>query len=283
MSDSSKPLTKHDIAAYLITAPFTAIEQGFSLAAKAGRNLISQSKDKEDASKPRPIPQSSQPLVTANPVFIKADRVWSTLVRETKLSFYLYANAKEIRVNATRGSLKKQIVFTPQIASSQGLHFNFDGALIWVKTKGFVDAPAPAPAPVLSPKVESPGPVADDSKPQSKKEFSKQSSAKPRVADSSYKTKPYFGTIVSLGAVVKPGMNGKPAYETFALKLDLNGGSFQKEFIGEHLAELAEELGLSVGNQIKIVSLGKTFFTVIVEGKEEERNRNGYEIEVLAK
>ena len=75
----------------------------------------------------------------------------------------------------------------------------------------------------------------------------------------------------------KPPQN-KP-YETYFM--EVTGPYSVREFIGEQLCELVEQQHLAVGNEIALTPLGKTPFTVLVNGKPERRHRNEYRIDLI--
>lgn len=89
------------------------------------------------------------------------------------------------------------------------------------------------------------------------------------------------GTISFLGKTTRPAWQGKPGYTTFAIKVKRPSG-YEKEFLGEHLAELAKLHRLRNGMPIRIQLLGKRHFTVEVrDGEFETRYMNEYSITVL--
>ena len=58
-------------------------------------------------------------------------------------------------------------------------------------------------------------------------------------------------------------------------------GSYEKQFIGEHLADLVTDMDLREGQLVRLQLLGKHHFEVEVNGKMEPRNRNHFAIETL--
>lgn len=279
MGDHKKPFSKDDLAVFLLSAPFIAIARGLSLAGKAIVSMLGNRSQRTESAVNPTVPAASGPVITANPEFVIADRIHSMMYGKLKVCFYQYSKLAEIRAIARKNGVSRQVIFTPEIATKAGFGYHMDGAIAWVRETGFANAPPPAPV-IALPKTEI-APAAPAHPPMKEK-----STPKPVVnkvqAENSFRSRTYVGRIKNLGNAVKPGLNGKPDYETFVLKLETESMALEKEFIGEHLAELTDQYNLKKGNTIELTTLGRTFFTVMVDGKEDQRRRNGYAIKVIS-
>lgn len=279
MGDHKNPFSKDDIGVFLLSAPFIAIARGLSLSRMAIVSMLGNRSKQAEPAVNLTVPAASSPVITANPEFVIADRIHSMMYGQLKVCFYQYSKLAEIRAIARKNGVSRQVIFTPEIATKAGFGYHMDGAIAWVRETGFANAPPPAPV-VAVPKTEI-APAAPAHPPMKEKSPPKQVVNKVQ-AGNSIRSRTYVGRIKYLGNAVKPGLNGKPDYETFVLKLDSESLAVEKEFIGEHLAELADQYNLVKGNTIELTTLGKTFFAVMVDGKEEQRSRNGYAIKVIA-
>jgi len=282
MSDPKNSVSREDVAAYLLSVPVIVTSRGLSLARQAmGKVMVKRpSQPKPDA-----VPEaqfSKGPLITANPEFVTANRVHSMFFGPLKVSFFQYTKLQEIRAIARKNGVSRQVIFTPAIAASAGFGYNMDGAIAWVRKTGFANAPAPSPVVAVPKMVIAPATPAIPPAPMTKTKPVPKSTVRPAQGANTFRQRTYVGRIIFLGSAVKPGLNGKPDYETFVLKLETESLAIEKEFIGEHLAELTDQHSLAVGNTIELTALGKTFFTVTVGDKEEERSRNGYAVKVIS-
>jgi len=82
----------------------------------------------------------------------------------------------------------------------------------------------------------------------------------------------FTGTVVEMGRTTKRGPRG--AYETYCLTL--NNGSRELPFNGAEVERLCRDLGIRVGERIKVVDMGK--MDVVVPGVEKPRQKNLYQI-----
>lgn len=272
MSNPTPDLSKVDkTAIYILALPVLALQSAFDLTKRAitGKSAVS--------AELLPI-QEEEPVVhnSCIPKYQIANRVHCAIMGTLKVSFYQYGSHYIQAVTRRNGQCKK-VTFSPSIASKQNLPYSIDGAMQWVRQVGFKEA-IDASIPVIAAKPVVPVLAAPlvGSTPQEKQ------STKPVTSDyQPVKTRAFTGTIISMGESERPGKDGAPPYMTYSVKLAAQYGGLEKEFIGEHLSELVEANGLQLGQLIKLQLLGRNPFTVIVDGKEEKRNRNEYALEIL--
>jgi|JI10StandDraft_1071094.scaffolds.fasta_scaffold211497_3 hypothetical protein len=82
----------------------------------------------------------------------------------------------------------------------------------------------------------------------------------------------HIGTVVSAGKTTKVGPNG--TYETFCVTL--NDGFRELPFNGAEIERLCRDMGIQVGERIKVVDMGK--MDVYVPGVANPRQKNLYQI-----
>lgn len=278
------PKKTDDFAFKLLSFPFDTLEA-------IGSHIVSAftSKPKQQSKESAPVPSIERiPAITANQQYMIADRVHRAEVRGRQVSFYQYHGAQVIRISCRELRHLKPIEFTPAIAEGAALMYDIDGAIQWVRQNGLeaTAAKQAAPkAPANSPK----GAAKTQSPPWDVKEAP--ATTKPAVSAASNaglsivpatgnKSAPFTGVIVSFGTT-QIKSDGRKPYTTYAMTLRSETGSYEKQFIGEHLADLVTDLGLQEGQLVRLQLLGKHHFEVEVSGKMEPRRRNHFAIETL--
>lgn len=270
-----REMKKSDEAAiFLLAFPYMALISAGRLIMKAANMKIGTKAE----SPPAEIPDST-PAITANPTFNIADRVHSANIHGKKFCFFQYFSTDVIRVTSRGTGAMREELFTRSIAAENSLVFDIDGAIEWIRTSTPSRGPAPA-AKQLSPrKVEAKrAPGAKELAPAPAHVPAVESTIVPAPAN---KAKPFTGNILYFGEVERTGLNDEKPYITYSIKLQSESGSYEKEFIGEHLAELVAKHDLQVGMLVKLQLLGKHHFTVVVDGKTERRCRNEFALTVL--
>ena len=282
--NTQAPKKSEDVVFALLAFPFKTLEAAGSRVVSAFANqLTRQPKETQET----PAGGRRVPDVTANQKFLIADRVHSADVRGRKVSFYQYHSANVIRIACRELRHLKPIDFTPAIADAASLVYDIDGAIQWVRANGLESdavkrasklqgSPAKVSTPISSPPWET-----------EEKTVQKRSAppAAPKeqlnvVPATGNKSKPFTGHIVSYGTTTIKSEGRKP-YTTYAMTLRSETGSYEKQFIGEHLADLVAELELQEGQLVRLQLLGKHHFEVEVNGKMEARSRNTFAIETL--
>lgn len=260
--------SKEDFAALVITAPFTFCIKIAQLSNRA----ITSFRNRPSAPPPvAPAIIIPQPVVTANAPFTISDRTHKQSFGSLKVSFYQYVKLRHIKIVGMKDGKRKEKFYTPEIARKSAVPYSMESAINWVREVGFKDdisAPVVASASVNSTPIAKSTEVAAP--------VQKIVHAEPVGA----KTRPFTGKIVSMGIVQRKGQPGKKDYEIFQIKLEAQYGGVEKEFSGEHLAELAEEMSLKPGQLVTIQKLGFFPFAIIVNDKEEQRSRNHFSVTV---
>jgi len=274
------PKRPDDFAFALLSFPFDTLEAIGSRIAAAFT-----SKSKQQPKEPEPAPVGERiPDITANQQYMIADRVHRTEVRGRNVSFYQYHAAQIIRITCRELRHLKPIDFTPAIAEGAALVYDIDGAIQWVRQNG-LEATAVKQA---ASKEAGRASKAAAKTPELKEEPAKAKPATPAAAAAPLnivratgnKSQPFTGKIVSFG-ITQIKSEGRKPYQTYAMTLRSETGSYEKQFIGEHLADLVTDLGLREGQLVCLQLQGKHHFEVEVAGKMEERSRNHYAIETL--
>lgn len=273
MIPNPREMKKSDEAAiFLLALPYLALKSAGRFIMKAANMQITTKAE----SPPAAIPESA-PAITANPTFTVADRVHSSNIHGKKFCFFQYFSTDVIRVTSRGTGVVREEIFTRSIAAENSLVFDIDGAIEWIRTSTPSRGPAPAAKQPSPRKVEAkrapgakelapaPAPVSE-------------STIVPPPAN---KAKPFTGNILFFGEVERTGTKDKKPYMTYSIKLQSESGSYEKEFIGEHLAELVTKHDLEIGMLVKLQLLGKHHFTVVVDGKSEPRSRNEFALTVL--
>lgn len=268
------PKKSDGLAVTLLAVPFLALQAFTGQVAAAFNRKSSQ----HSTAAALPVPD-----VTPNQQYEIADRVCIAEVRGQKISFRQYFAANVIRITCRDMRHLKPIEFTPAIADGAALTYDLDGAIQWVRKNGLESdaakraaskpnrpekgaAKAQAPARVEEPAAATPATTA----------VSPNSRIVPATGN---KSAPFTGRIVSFG-ITKRTVD-KKTFSTYAMKLQSESGTYEKEFLGEHLSDLVTDLKLEEGRLVRLRLLGKHYFEVEVDGKMEERNRNHYEIVTL--
>jgi len=274
------PKKPDDFAFALLSFPFDTLEAIGSRIAAAFT-----SKTKQQLRNAEPAPASERvPHITANQQYMIADRVHRTEVRGRNVSFYQYHVAQVIRISCRELRHLKPIDFTPTIAKGAGLVYDIDGAIQWVRQNG-LEATAAKQAATneasRASKAVAKTPEAKDEPVKAKPVPPSSTSASLNIVRATgNKSMPFTGKIVSFG-ITQIKSEGRKPYSTYAMTLRSETGSYEKQFIGEHLADLVTDLGLREGQLVCLQLQGKHHFEVEVNGKMEERSRNHYSIETL--
>lgn len=301
MSRNPTDLTSGQRAgASLISIPFVALITAASLVRKG----VAMAKPAPKAAPAPPAPvvrEPATPHITPNTTYAVADRVCRAEVRGQQISLYQYYSAKKIRVCARINRVPHEAVFTPAIATECAIAYDFDGAIQWIRERGFNGAsrqvahgtPARTPSAPMGDEVDDP-PFDPPYKSPSRAGASRQKPAAPKAQQAGAagtqstlvpvegnKGKAFTGRIAWFGEETRPGRPGEKPYETYVMKVDSESGGFTKDFIGEHLAELVVQHRLRVGQLVTVQLVAKEHFTVEVNGKPEERRRNHYSIKTL--
>jgi hypothetical protein len=270
MSDfpSQQKKDRYDHAANLISLPCAALSKTVSI---AKRILVRTSKTSNANEQSEKIPLDQAVPIPVQKLKI-ANQVHSIRFNELTVCFYLYVQDEVIRISARKKGFQKEYIFTRAI--SDGIHapFTMDSAVDWFKSDGFKSVNA-------KPEVVT---QAEEKRPVAPVLHLPNSSSNPIIRKKVAAVKrPTTGKIVSFGETTRPGRDGKPPYTTYALTINCASVG-EKEFIGEHLAELVASMNLVVGQTIRLHPLGKQLFTVVTnEGKVEERSRNEYAIDLI--
>jgi hypothetical protein len=279
------PKKSEDIAFSIVTFPFVALEAvGSGIAAAFTGKFKRQPQEQHAAPADERIPD-----ITANPQYSVADRVCSADVRGRRVSFYQYHAAKVIRITCRELRHLKPIDFTPAIAEGAAVVYDIDGAIEWVRQNGLESeavkrTAAKAPQRPVSGSGQTQSPPWDvDEKPAKAKPATSAASTEMLniVPAAGNKSAPFTGRIVSFGITKRTGVGDKKPYTTYAMKLRSESGTYEKEFIGEHLSDLVTEMSLVEGQLVRLQLLGKHHFEVEVDGRMQPRSRNHFAIETL--
>lgn len=274
------PKKPDDFAFALLSFPFDTLE---AIGSRIASAFTSKSKQQPKESESAQVVER-MPDITANQQYMIADRVYRTEVRGHNVSFYQYHAAKLIRITCRELRHLKPIDFTPVIAEGAALVYDIDGAIQWVRQNGLESKAAKRAAPSAAP------PATEDAV---KTTESKDSVvyAKPTVSAAEAvplnitpatgnKSTPFTGYITFFGTT-EIKIEGRKPYSTYAMTLQSETGTYKKQFIGEHLADLVADLGLREGQLVRLQLLGKHHFEVTENGKVEHRSRNHYAIQTL--
>jgi len=279
------PKKQGDLAFTLLTFPFDTLE---AIGSRIANAFTSKSKPHPKEAPPAPAGERL-PDITPNQQYMVADRVHSAEVRGRKLSFYQYHSAQVIRIICRELRHLKPIDFTPAIAEGAALVYDIDGAIQWVRQNGLESdavkrAASKAPSRLAKASAKAPEPTPDVEDEQVKPKPATPAAASTAslniVPATGNKSVPFTGKIVSFGTTQIKSEGRKP-YTTYAVTLRSETGSYEKQFIGEHLADLVTDLGLCEGDLVRLQLLGKHHFEVEVNGKMEPRSRNHFAIETL--
>jgi hypothetical protein len=230
------------------------------------------------------------PPAFASDSYTVADRVHSQMFGPLKVCFYHHYKARVIRIVARKNGFVKEVLFTPSIADARCAPFVMDSAIAFVRDVGFATPSPGAKQLGSSDKADSGAPQPNPGRSRGAAGQRVGRSAKDAVRHSTVEVtqahrsqnRPFTGHILELGETTRPGRDGKPPYTTFIIKLRSEGDLLEKEFYGEHLAELAEKHDLERGQLIRLHLLGRIKFEVETAGRLEERYRNEYSIDVIS-
>ncbi|PPC88012.1 MAG: hypothetical protein CTY39_01385 [Hyphomicrobium sp.] len=274
------PTKSEKVATFCIALPFLILNAAASLVFRA----LHATQTEHVKTKAAVLTQQPLPDITENTKFEIADRTYCVRFGDLKVCFYQYVDRQHIRAVARKAGCTKEVYFTPKIATELNVPYNLDSAIAYVRQFGFKkgsvprayvpDAKAlePQPANVIGTKSQEEAPPP--------KTYTK---PLPRLHTEvqQNKNRPFTGHIVQMGLTVRPGRDGKPPYETYAVMLRSESGGMEKEFIGEHLAELVESHNVAVGDLVRIQLLGRNRFEVKIGNRMEERTRNEYSLDLI--
>ena len=276
------PKTPGEFAFKLLSFPFDTLEAVGSRIAAAFTKKSTHHLEHSTAPVSKGIPD-----ITACQQYQVADRVYRTEIRGRNVSFFQYHAAQVIRISCREVRHLKSIDFTPAIAENAGVVYDIDGAIQWIRQTGLESTVARQAAS----KVERQSKVAVKNQPLPSDVSEVAVKAKPATPAPSHaglnivpatgnKSVPFTGKIVTFGTTQIKSDGQKP-YTTYAMTLRSETGSYEKQFIGEHLADLVAEHGLRDGQLVRVQLLGKHHFEVEVNGKMQPRSRNQFAVEPL--
>jgi hypothetical protein len=255
---------------------------------------------------PAPAPaavQPQRPAVPPSTAYVAANRVCSADIDGQKVNFYQYFDAKVIRASSRANRRLQEATLTPAIAEACGVAYDLDGAIQWIRERGFGGArqqPAP-PSPqqqrgpeqtedadLITPPFDEPFRLPSMARPgMGKAKGQKSASSTPAqpfvhtlVPVDERQGRPFRGLIQKFGEETRAGRGDQKPYVTYVLSLESESRQFTKDFIGEHLGELVEQHKLHVGQLVTVQLVGKEHFEVEVNGKMEPRKRNHYSVKV---
>lgn len=284
MSQNLQPLEKVE------KLPFAALMFPFATIEAIGGRILSSF---VNMSKPKPKEKdqisshSSIPAITRNLHYVVADRAYNAEVLGHRVSFYHYYADRVIRIVCRELRHLKPIEFTPEMAEKERLVFDIDGAIQWIRKNGLDAVTVNAMAPMQK------RPAAKNIRVATTKHVAAENNKAAAVVGDKTNAQlrivpavgnkglPFTGHIVSFGTVNRTSMQDQKPYVTYAMKLQSESGAYEKEFIGEHLSELVEQMDLVEGQLIRIQLLGKHHFEVEVGGKMEKRSRNHFAIALI--
>lgn len=274
------PKKPENFALSVVSFPFDTLE---AIGSRIASAFVSKSKPQTKGQAPAPAGERV-PDVTANQQYMVADRVHIAEVRGRSLSFYQYHAAQVIRISCRDLRNLKPVEFTPAIAERASLTYDIDGATQWIRQVGFESSAAKQAASKAEARPDKGTAKASEGKEQvtSAAPVAPAAAKAPTniVPATGNKSMPFTGRIVSFGTTQIKSEGRKP-YSTYAMTLRSETGSYEKQFIGEHLADLVTDLGLAEGKLVCLQLLGKHHFEVEVNGKMEARSRNHFAIQTL--
>lgn len=283
--------SREDRVASMIAMPFLTV----ATSAQMVKAATSRNDGKDKIAEPV-TSQAAEPVgIQERPAYRIADRVQSHLYGDLKVSFYQYFREGRIVAIARKNGHLKEKVLTPEIAYGCDVAFDMNGAIAWIRKTGFKDvgfarikevAPwedYPEETKVQSteaPKETALGESASRAKGQTNRVPAQQRTDEASVLERTSAGRPFTGTIVQIGESERPGRDGNPPFNTYAVTLRSETSNYEKEFLGEHLSKLREEHDLKVGDLITLQRQVEKF-SVTVGGKTDIRTRNTYAIEVI--
>ena len=281
-----------------LALPFMAFHKAGSL---IGRTL-SRSPAATPPAPPAPAPAAAKSQPVAAPTFnnlVPADRVCSANIDGQHVNFYQYFDAKVIRVSCRANRRLQEAMFTPAIAEECGIVFDLDGAIQWIRERGFAGQ-RPYAGRTASPQqsnhadlIAQPFDEPFDSRPMARpgtgKAKGQQAAAESVAAQPFVHTldpvpehqgRPFRGRIQFFGEETRSGRGQEKPYRTYVLRMESESRAHTKDFLGEHLGELVEKHQLQLGQLVTVQLVGREHFQVEVNGKMEDRRRNHYSIRV---
>lgn len=295
MSRNFQPLSSNEqVAVNLITLPFRVASNAVDFI-KGG---LARAKPVAKPASQAPAQTVAQAASAAAPsnTLIVADRVCSAMIAGQSVSFFQYVQAKVIRISSRVNRRHLEANFTPAIADECGIAFDLDGAIQWIRERGFPspanavkggrqareakpdgepDAAPPFDAPFKSSRKAGPGSGRTAAAADKGAETEQPRTLIPAAAN---KGRPFTGRITFAGEEKRYGAPGEKPYVTYVVKLESESRSFVKDFVGEHLGELVAQYKVKIGDLVTVQLLGREHFSVVVDGRTEERRRNHYSI-----
>jgi len=142
MSTTPQALTRGEtIAVAALAMPYMVIKT-------AGR-LIGRSLTRNPvAAQPAPpalapaAVQPQGPVASPFTALVPANRVCSAEIGGQKVNFYQYFDAGVIRASCRANRILQEAMFTPAIAEECGIAYDLDGAIQWIRERGFGGARA---------------------------------------------------------------------------------------------------------------------------------------------
>lgn len=273
-----KPMDRFDMVVHLVGLPFRALNSAAKVTARSATA----------APKAPPAPSvlpTAPSIVNETPpapmaALRVADRVHSQVYGSMTVYFYHYIAEKIIKAKCRRDGREKEVIYTPEVAAKASTPFSIEGAVRFIRDVGFTDGQAAsALLQIQHPSKELNEKPKTSRKPLNlPKSLGEVTTVVPVEARRSQR--PFEGSVVSFGSTQRNGLDGKPPYTTFYLKL-YNMQTGEREFIGEQLAELVEQHKLEKEQMIRLHPLGRRPFEVEENGVVQKRHRNEYSIDIL--
>lgn len=271
---------------------------------KAG-SLIGRSLSRNPAAPPPapPVPASATPkpqaaVPTFNPL-VPANRVCSANIDGQYVNFYQYFDAQVIRASCRANRHLQEATFTPAIAQECGIAYDLDGAIQWIRERGFAGQRSHAgrtstpqqrdDADLIAPPFDAPFKSRPMARPCVGKAKGPQAAAGTVAAQpfvhtldpvAEHQGRPFRGRIKFFGEETRPGRGQEKPYRTYVLRMESESRAYTKDFLGEHLAELVEKYQLQLDQLVTVQLIGREHFQVEVNGNLEDRRRNHYSIKV---
>jgi hypothetical protein len=286
-----------------LALPFMAFHKAGSLIARS----LSRNPAATPPAPPAPAPAPVQSAPAAAPAFnplVPANRVCSAEIDGHNVSFYQYFGAKVIRASCRANRRLQEATFTPAIADECGIAFDLDGAIQWIRERGFGSQRPHASQPgsprkgsseprddvdMIAPPFDAPFKSAPMARPGREKSKGQPVQAQGATAQpfvhtldpvAEHQGRPFRGRIQFFGEETRPGRGQDKPYVTYVLRMESESRAYSKDFLGEHLGELVEKYQLKRGQLVTVQLIGREHFQVEVNGKMEDRRRNHYSIKV---
>lgn len=281
-----------------LAMPFMAFHKAGSL---IGRSL-SRNPAAPPPAPPAPAPAAAPPQPAPAPTFnplVPANRVCSANIDGQNVNFYQYVDAKVIRVSCRANRRLQEATFTPTIAEECGIAYDLDGAIQWIRERGFAGqrphagrAGSPQQGDevdLIAPPFDAPFKSRPMARPGMEKAKGQQAPASSVAAQpfvhtldpvAEHQGRPFRGRILFFGEETRPGRGQEKPYRTYVLRMESESRTYTKDFLGEHLGELVAKQQLHLGQLVTVQLVGREHFQVEVNGKTEDRRRNHYSIKV---